>query len=247
MGINRFIDAQNHYFENALAEIRQGKKTSHWIWYIFPQIHGLGQSKTSKYYEIQNINEAIEYINNNVLYNNLIKICEELLNKETTDIIKIMGNIDAIKLKSSMTLFDYILKIDIDVVSESTNYKNTEKIKDKRQTDIFSKILEKFYNREEDLKTIQIIENEFFICGLVQQHIDNMQVDERERAERLVLKYSEIAPIAIDGLGEFDGVNIDNSVKREQWYKSLTEKEFAVFCEFKELGVIDIAKEIRYN
>ena len=74
-----------------------------------------------------------------------------------------------------------------------------------------------------------------------------MQVDEREIAERLVLKYSEIVPIAIDDLGEFDGVNIDNCVKREQWYKSLTENEFAIFGKFKELGVIDIAKEIRYN
>lgn len=160
MKINRFIKAQHYYYQNALTEIKQGKKIGHWMWYIFPQIHGLGQSETSKYYEIQSINEAIEYINNNFLYNNLIEICKELLEQETTDIIEIMGYIDAIKLKSSMTLFDYILKLDIDIVLEITNYKITEKIENKKQTDIFRKILEKFYNGEEDSRTIQIIENE---------------------------------------------------------------------------------------
>jgi len=160
MGINRFIEAQNYNFENALAEIKQGKKTGHWMWYIFPQIHGLGQSEISKYYEIQSINEAIEYINNNFLYNNLIEICKELLELETTDIIEIMGYIDAIKLRSSMTLFNYILKLDINNIYEITNYQIIKKLQNGKQTDIFRKVIEKFYTGEEDSRTIQIIKNE---------------------------------------------------------------------------------------
>lgn len=108
--INRFIKAQEKYYEDAFSEIKQGRKLNHWMWYIFPQIHGLGKSNTAKYYEIQSINEAIEYINNNYLYNNLINICDELLKIKASNAIEVFGSIDAIKLRSCITLFNYILQ-----------------------------------------------------------------------------------------------------------------------------------------
>ena len=74
-----------------------------------------------------------------------------------------------------------------------------------------------------------------------------MESNEREIAEDLVLKYSEIAPVAIDCLGEFDGVNIGNREKREEWYRLLTDEEFNIFSKFEELGVIQSAKEARKN
>lgn len=245
--INRFVEAQRQSYEEAFNEIKKGKKISHWMWYIFPQIHGLGRSDTAKYYEIKSINEAIEYMNNNYLYNNLINISEELLKLKTSNAIEIFGTIDAIKLKSCMTLFNYVLQPELNTVLQFRNYRINEKIQENRRTNIFERILEKYYKGESDLKTIDIIENEIFVYGIVQEHIDSMEFNEREIAENLVLKYSEIAPVAIDALGEFDGVNIGNREKREEWYRLLTDEEFNIFSKFEELGVIQSAKEARNN
>ena len=245
--INRFVEAQRQSYEEAFEEIKKGKKSSHWMWYIFPQIHGLGRSDTAKYYEIKSINEAIEYMNNNYLYNNLINICEELLKLKTSNAIEIFGTIDAIKLKSCMTLFNYILQPEFNTVLQFRNYRINEKIQENRRTNIFERILEKYYKGESDLKTIDIIENEIFVYGIVQEHIDSMESNERKIAKNLVLKYSEIAPVAIDTLGEFDGVNIGNREKREEWYRLLTDEEFNIFSKFEELGVIQSAKEARNN
>ena len=212
--INRFVEAQRKSYEEAFEEIKKGKKISHWMWYIFPQIHGLGKSNIAKYYEIQSINEAIEYINHNYLYKNLINICEELLKLKILNAIEIFGSIDAIKLKSCMTLFNYILQPEFNTVLQFRNYRINEKIQENRRTNIFERILEKYYKGESDLKTIEILEQEIFIYGIVQKHIDSMEDSERKIAEKLVLKYSEIAPIAIDALGEFDGANVKNREKR---------------------------------
>ena len=72
--IQRFIDAQKLNYEEAFLEIQQGYKRSHWMWYIFPQIHGLGSSQTSKFYAINSIDEVRDYLNNEYLYTNLINI-----------------------------------------------------------------------------------------------------------------------------------------------------------------------------
>lgn len=245
--INRFIKAQEKYYEDAFSEIKQGRKLNHWMWYIFPQIHGLGKSNTAKYYEIQSINEAIEYINNNYLYNNLINICDELLKIKASNAIEVFGSIDAIKLRSCITLFNYILQPEFNNAMEFRNYKINKKIEEGRKTDIFKKVLEKYYKAESDLKTIELIENEMYIYGIVQEHINNLQFNEKKIAENLVLKYSEIAPIAIDGLREFDGCNVENREKREEWYKSLTKEEFEIFSKFKELEVIESAELARNN
>lgn len=132
--LERFLKAQEKDYEQALNEIKSGRKTGHWIWYIFPQIAGLGFSSTSKYYSIKDKNEAIEYLKNKTLKNRLIEICEALLSLESDDATYVMGYPDDLKLKSSMTLFDEVSDIDV-----------------------FKKVLDKFYNGEKDEMTISLL------------------------------------------------------------------------------------------
>lgn len=103
--INRFKAPQKNYFEQACQELRNGRKTSHWIWYIFPQLKGLGYSYNSNYYGLKDIAEAKEYLADKELRDHLIQACQILIDLNAPDIEKVMGYIDAVKLKSSMTLF----------------------------------------------------------------------------------------------------------------------------------------------
>lgn len=105
MTLDRFIDAQAQYYETALAEIKNGKKESHWMWFIFPQVKGLGYSDISKYFEIQSRGEAEAYLAHPVLGKRLEEISEALLDLGTNDPVAVLGGIDALKLQSSMTLF----------------------------------------------------------------------------------------------------------------------------------------------
>lgn len=102
--LDRFRNAHAESYETALREIRNGRKESHWIWFIFPQIQGLGRSTVAMYYEIQNKAEAVEYWNDPMLRSHLIELCQELL-KLNDSIEHIMGYVDALKLRSCMTLF----------------------------------------------------------------------------------------------------------------------------------------------
>ena len=89
--ISRFIEAQRSSYQQALSEIKNGKKASHWIWYIFPQIKGLGRSAMSEYYSIQDIDEAKAYLADAILSKRLIEICEVLLSLDTNDAVEVMG------------------------------------------------------------------------------------------------------------------------------------------------------------
>ncbi len=134
--LNRFIIAQERDFYKALSEIKQERKCSHWMWYIFPELKGLGYSATSEFYGISDLEEAKEYLSNDYLRGNLLKICNALLYTSTNNIEEILEYPDNLKLKSSMTLFDYI--------SEKDN--------------IYSLVLDKFYNGEKDKLTLGLIE-----------------------------------------------------------------------------------------
>lgn len=104
--LTKFINAHNIYYEEALLQIKKGKKTSHWIWFIFPQIKGLGKSQKSIFYSISNVEEAQDFYNHPILGNNLRKISRELLQHNKESILKIIGSfLDAKKVCSSMTLF----------------------------------------------------------------------------------------------------------------------------------------------
>lgn len=113
MGIERFLHAQESTYSVALHEIKTGKKQSHWIWYIFPQLKGLGHSHKSHYYGIADEKEAREYWEHPVLRQRLVDITVALkeLNHDNT-ICEILGSIDALKVKSCMTLF-YLISNEI--------------------------------------------------------------------------------------------------------------------------------------
>lgn len=101
----RFHRAQEEMYDTALREIRSGRKRSHWIWYVFPQIAGLGMSGMSQYYAIRDLDEAREYLADKVLRDRLVEISGALLELDTGDARTVMGFPDDMKLRSCMTLF----------------------------------------------------------------------------------------------------------------------------------------------
>ena len=107
MSVDRFVQAQNEHgtYGQALQELRRGRKTSHWMWFVFPQLRGLGRSSTAQYYAIDSLSEAREYLTHPVLGPRLIECCEALLACPESDPVRVLGGIDAMKLRSSMTLF----------------------------------------------------------------------------------------------------------------------------------------------
>lgn len=134
-GLNRFLKAQEENYHIALSEIKSGQKKSHWMWYVFPQISGLGFSEISMRFAIRDLDEAREYLNHTVLGNRLKEITEVLLRCNHSDSKLIFGSPDHLKLKSSMTLFDLV---------------------DDSEERIFRKVLEKFFNGTVDEKTLKI-------------------------------------------------------------------------------------------
>lgn len=134
--LSRFIKAQKEDYQLALSEIKSGKKESHWMWYIFPQIIGLGMSETSVYYSIQNIEEAKAFLEDEYLGWNLIEICKALLSLPVNNAMAIFGSPDDIKLKSSMTLFNC-------ASGEEQN--------------IFAEVLNKFFDGNQDVLTLGIL------------------------------------------------------------------------------------------
>jgi len=134
--LNRFIDAQDTDYPLALSEIKQGRKKSHWMWYIFPQIQGLGFSETSKYYAIKNVKEAAEFLKHPVLGGRLINICQALLDLPGNDANKVFGKPDDLKLQSSLTLFASL---------PDTN-------------PVFQLLIEKYFNGMKDDKTLALMQ-----------------------------------------------------------------------------------------
>lgn len=103
--LDRFLDAQADVYDTALNELRSGQKHSHWMWYIFPQVAGLGSSSTARFYAIHSRQEAEAYLAHPVLGARLRQCTETLLQVEGKSARQIMGSPDDLKLKSSMTLF----------------------------------------------------------------------------------------------------------------------------------------------
>ena len=133
--LDRFLDAQRGDYAVALAEVRRGRKTSHWMWYIFPQIAGLGQSSTARYYSIRDLEEAREYYAHPVLGQRLREISGVLLELRGSDPVAVFGGIDSMKLKSSMTLFAVAAPDD----------------------PLFQQVLDKYYGGEQDALTLRIL------------------------------------------------------------------------------------------
>jgi uncharacterized protein (DUF1810 family) len=134
-GLTRFITAQKREYATALAEIKSGRKRSHWMWYIFPQIAGLGFSETSKFYAIMDKTEADAYLKHPVLGQRLIEISKALLELEDTHAMRIFGSPDDMKLKSSMTLFAALPDAD----------------------PVFDQVLAKYFNGIRDWETLRLL------------------------------------------------------------------------------------------
>lgn len=112
--LRRFIDAQDGVFEAALDELRSGCKKSHWMWFIFPQLAGLGRSPTARYYGIRSLKEARAYLDHAVLGQRLRQSADALLfGAGARAPEQILGSVDAMKLASSLTLFDQVARGDI--------------------------------------------------------------------------------------------------------------------------------------
>jgi uncharacterized protein (DUF1810 family) len=103
--LNRFLIEQQHIYGGVLEELRRGRKTGHWIWYIFPQLAGLGRSQMSRDFAIGSLDEARAYLAHPVLGSHLRECAEALLSIEGRSAEEILGSVDAMKVRSCMTLF----------------------------------------------------------------------------------------------------------------------------------------------
>jgi uncharacterized protein (DUF1810 family) len=133
--LNRFLEAQETKYKDALCEIKKGRKLTHWMWYIFPQIAELGFTDFNVLYAIQNKEEATQYLNHPVLGKRLIEITKVVVEINGKTALEIFGKPDERKLKSSMTLFSIL------------NDPNP----------IFQQVLDKYYNGMKDENTLKLI------------------------------------------------------------------------------------------
>jgi uncharacterized protein (DUF1810 family) len=133
--LERYLVAQSSDFDKAFLELSSGKKRSHWMWYIFPQIYGLGHSQTTIFFAVKNLQEAKDYLAHPILGERLKKITRILILLNTSDAIEIFGVIDALKLKSCITLFSLV---------------------DDSPERLFTFVLDKYFDGQMDSKTIEL-------------------------------------------------------------------------------------------
>jgi uncharacterized protein (DUF1810 family) len=131
----RFLEAQEHEYERAVSEIREGRKRSHWMWYVFPQFEGLGFSATSRHFAIKSKDEAAAYLAHPVLGRRLTECAEALLQLEGHTAAEIFGSPDDMKLRSSATLFA--------MVSPAGS--------------VFHRVIEKYFAGQKDERTVRLV------------------------------------------------------------------------------------------
>ncbi len=133
--LQRFLDAQEPVYDDVLSELRSGRKATHWMWFIFPQIAGLGHSEPSRFYAISDAAEAEAYLSHPVLGPRLVECCDVLLALQGKSATDIFGSPDDLKLKSSMTLFASVSP----------------------PRSVFATVLERYYGGSHDQKTLDIL------------------------------------------------------------------------------------------
>ena len=133
--LDRFIKAHEENYSEAIAEIRSGKKRSHWMWYVFPQLKGLGISETSNYYGLRNIDEANNFLHHPILGENLVRICKALEGINGKSAYEIFGTPDDLKLHSSLTLFSLV----------------------KETNPIFQQLINKYFDGKPDQLTLKLL------------------------------------------------------------------------------------------
>ena len=135
--LERFVRAQSRDYAVALAEIRNGRKRSHWMWYIFPQFEGLGSSAMSSQYAIKSVAEAEAYLRHPLLGHRLLECAEAVLSIEGRSASEIFGSPDDVKLKSCATLFALVSPAD----------------------SVFHRLLDRYFERQQDRRTLQLVES----------------------------------------------------------------------------------------
>jgi uncharacterized protein (DUF1810 family) len=152
--LQRFVNAQDAggTYERALAELRAGRKTSHWMWFVFPQIVGLGQSEMSRRYAIGSLEEARAYLEHPVLGTRLVECSQALLGHENLSAEEIMGRIDAVKLRSSMTLFARTAQL-----ASPRDASNSDASRGLDNGEVFEQVLERCFGGEPDAATLRLI------------------------------------------------------------------------------------------
>ena len=133
----RFVLAQDGTFDMALSEVKNGHKSSHWMWYVFPQLRGLGRSSTAQQYGITGSDEAYAYLTHDVLGPRLISICEAALSVEGKSATEIFGKPDDMKLRSCATLFAHV----------------------SNANSVFHKIIDKYFDGKVDRRTVQLLDH----------------------------------------------------------------------------------------
>ncbi len=133
--LQRFVQAQEEVYPRALAEITRGQKRSHWMWFIFPQIDGLGYSSAARFYAIKSEGEASAYLKHPLLGQRLLQCCEALLKSHGRSAAEIFGYPDDLKLRSSMTLFASVAE----------------------RGSVFSRVLDQYYSGKPDEQTLELL------------------------------------------------------------------------------------------
>lgn len=133
--LNRFAEAQENDYERALSEIVAGRKCTHWMWYVFPQIAGLGSSSISRRFAVKGAEEAKAYLEHPVLGPRLLECADAVVGVEGRSATEIFGSPDDLKLKSCATLFAYVLP----------------------PGSVFDRLLAKYYSGERDAKTLHLL------------------------------------------------------------------------------------------
>ena len=165
--LQRFLNAQELFYEQALREIKAGKKEGHWIWFVFPQLKGLGKSNNSRFYGISSIDEARAYYEHPVLGKRLKKAANALL-KSSKSAQEIFGELDAMKVSSCMTLFEEVVKYSLEEKDE-----------------IFGEVINKFYDGKNDRLTEELISAEY-------EHIKQKNLSAiNDRSYRSLTDYEE--------------------------------------------------------
>ncbi len=133
--LSRFVETQNAVLDTVLQELKQGSKQTHWMWFVFPQLAGLGRSEIARFYAIANRDEAKAYLEHNVLKGRLEECMEAVLSCGESNPVRIFGGVDALKFHSCLTLFALAAP----------------------ENDLFRKALERFYNGEMDVVTERLL------------------------------------------------------------------------------------------
>ena len=133
--LDRFIQAQEEVYADVLAELQNGRKRTHWMWFIFPQVEGLGRSALATFYAIKNLDEATQYLNHTVLGTRLLECSNTVLGLQGRSVEDVFDWPDDLKLRSSMTLFTYVAG----------------------SGSIFDEVLQRYFQGERDQRTLELL------------------------------------------------------------------------------------------